>query len=84
MSQLARWLWVLQEDIIWKQACQGINNVDLATPTSSTGCCANSQEGKSQPSKTWSVRLMSTHASVLVDSVGPPSAEVCRTAASFP
>jgi hypothetical protein len=27
--------------------------------------------------------LMSTHASVLVDSVGPPSAEVCRTAASF-
>jgi hypothetical protein len=29
-------------------------------------------------------RLMSTHASVLVDSVGPPSAEVCRAAASFP
>jgi hypothetical protein len=28
--------------------------------------------------------LMSTHASVLVDSVGPPSAEVCRVAASFP
>jgi hypothetical protein len=28
--------------------------------------------------------LMSTHASVLVDSVGPPSAEVCRTAGSFP
>jgi hypothetical protein len=28
--------------------------------------------------------LMSTHASVLVDSFGPPSAEVCRTAASFP
>jgi hypothetical protein len=28
--------------------------------------------------------LMSTHASILVDSVGPPSAEVCRTAASFP
>jgi hypothetical protein len=27
--------------------------------------------------------MMSTHASVLVDSVGPPSAEVCR-AASFP
>jgi hypothetical protein len=27
---------------------------------------------------------MSTHASVLVDSVGPPSAEVCRTVASFP
>jgi hypothetical protein len=24
------------------------------------------------------------HASVLVDSVGPPSAEVCRTIASFP
>jgi hypothetical protein len=29
-------------------------------------------------------RVMSTHASVLVDSVGPPSAEVCRAAASFP
>jgi hypothetical protein len=29
-------------------------------------------------------RLMSTHASVLIDSVGPPSAKVCRTAASFP
>jgi hypothetical protein len=29
-------------------------------------------------------RMMSTHASVLVDSVGPPSAEVCRAAESFP
>jgi hypothetical protein len=29
-------------------------------------------------------RMMSMHASVLVDSVGPPSAEVCRAAASFP
>jgi hypothetical protein len=28
--------------------------------------------------------LMSTHASILVDSVGPPSAEVWRAAASFP
>ncbi|KAK1610136.1 hypothetical protein QYE76_033809 [Lolium multiflorum] len=28
--------------------------------------------------------VMSTGASILVDSVGPPSAEVCRTAASFP
>jgi hypothetical protein len=28
--------------------------------------------------------VMSTHASVLVDSVGPPSAEICRAAASFP
>jgi hypothetical protein len=28
--------------------------------------------------------MMSTHASVLVDSVGPLSAEVCRAAASFP
>jgi hypothetical protein len=28
--------------------------------------------------------VMSTHASILVDSVGPPSAEVYRTAASFP
>jgi hypothetical protein len=30
------------------------------------------------------VLLMSTNASILVDSVGPPSAEVCRTATSFP
>jgi hypothetical protein len=28
--------------------------------------------------------VMSKHASVLVDSVGPLSAEVCKTAASFP
>jgi hypothetical protein len=28
--------------------------------------------------------MMSMHASVLVDNVGPPSAEVCRAAASFP
>src|SRR5215203_1107188 len=28
--------------------------------------------------------LMSTHAFFHVDSVGPPRAEVCRTAASFP
>ena len=30
------------------------------------------------------VHVMSTNASTLVDSVEPPSAEVCRTAASFP
>jgi hypothetical protein len=29
-------------------------------------------------------RMMSTHTSILVDSVGPPSAEVCRTTTSFP
>ena len=28
--------------------------------------------------------LMSTHASIVVDSVGPQTGEVCRTAASFP
>jgi hypothetical protein len=28
--------------------------------------------------------VMSTHASILVDSVGPPNTDVCRTAASFP
>jgi hypothetical protein len=28
--------------------------------------------------------LMSMNASILEDSVGPPSAEVCRIAASFP
>jgi hypothetical protein len=27
--------------------------------------------------------LMFTHASIFIDSVGPSSAEVCRTAASF-
>jgi hypothetical protein len=27
---------------------------------------------------------MSTHASILVDSVGPPSVEVCITTTSFP
>jgi hypothetical protein len=32
----------------------------------------------------WGEHVMSTHAPVLVDCVGPPSAEVCRTAASFP
>jgi hypothetical protein len=35
-------------------------------------------------SKTESKGVMSMHVSVLVDSVGPPSIEVCRTAASFP
>jgi hypothetical protein len=30
------------------------------------------------------IAMMFMHVSVLVDSVGPPSAEVCRTAASFP
>ncbi|KAK1661794.1 hypothetical protein QYE76_049953 [Lolium multiflorum] len=39
-------------------------------------------EVESQESWTWF--LMSTGASILVDSVGPPSAKVCRTAASFP
>jgi hypothetical protein len=28
--------------------------------------------------------LMSMHASILLESVRPPSAEVCKTAASFP
>jgi hypothetical protein len=28
--------------------------------------------------------VMSTHVYVLVDSVGPPSAEICRAASSFP
>jgi hypothetical protein len=37
-----------------------------------------------QKLKIGDAHVMSTHASVLVDSVGPPSAEVCRAAASFP
>jgi hypothetical protein len=28
--------------------------------------------------------VMSTNDFILIDSVGPPSAEVCRTSASFP
>ncbi|KAK1628949.1 hypothetical protein QYE76_003264 [Lolium multiflorum] len=36
------------------------------------------------PPKITPTPLMSTGASILVDSVGPPRAEVCRTAASFP
>jgi hypothetical protein len=36
------------------------------------------------PAKVLEKSLMSTNASIIVDSVGPPSAEVCRTAASFP
>jgi hypothetical protein len=33
--------------------------------------------------KKLTAEVMSTHASILVDSVGPPSAEICRAAASF-
>jgi hypothetical protein len=42
------------------------------------------QDEEVSPKPSPSTPLMSTHASVLVDSVGPPSAEVCRAAASFP
>ena len=38
----------------------------------------------SSPATAQENSLMSTGASILVDSVGPPRAEVCRTAASFP
>jgi hypothetical protein len=41
-------------------------------------------ERRLSPCQRPSALLMSTHASILVDSVGPPSAEVCRTATSFP
>jgi hypothetical protein len=40
-----------------------------------------SEETELMKSQRW---VMSMHASILVGSVGPPSAEVCRTAASFP
>jgi hypothetical protein len=40
------------------------------------------KETKNQKKK--KKEMMSTHASVLVDSVGPPSAEAYRAAASFP
>jgi hypothetical protein len=42
------------------------------------------EEREFEPEAEPEMSLMSTHASVLVDSVGPPSAEVCRAAASFP
>ncbi|KAK1698173.1 hypothetical protein QYE76_014870 [Lolium multiflorum] len=41
-------------------------------------------KGKNKASASKGGTLMSTGASILVDSVGPPRAEVCRTAASFP
>jgi hypothetical protein len=50
-------------------------------------CCSGETLGLGLLDRTMAAcrcRLMSTHASILVDSVGPPSAEVCRTAASFP
>jgi hypothetical protein len=36
-----------------------------------------------EATKMFAESLMCTHASILVDSVGPPSVEVCRTATSF-
>jgi hypothetical protein len=54
------------------------------------GCSRGPHPGAVQPGgprhhQMWSARcLMSTHASILVDSVGALSAEVCRTATSFP
>ena len=36
------------------------------------------------PAMTPEISLMSMHASVLVDYVGPPSAKVCRTISNFP
>ena len=50
---------------------------------SAVGTAGVSIDGMSS-SQHQALALMSTHASILVDSVGPPSAEVCRTAASFP
>jgi hypothetical protein len=44
----------------------------------------SSESGPSSLKSRSSLSLMSTHASILVDSVRPPSAEVYRTAASFP
>ena len=43
----------------------------------------NHRHGLHQRGLLPSLPLMSTNASTLADSVGPPSAEVCRTAASF-
>jgi hypothetical protein len=44
----------------------------------------NGKQGWSHDAGRRDEPLMSTHASILVDSVGPPSTEVCRAAASFP
>ena len=56
-------------------SCVGVKSVDLRRNAKSEGSSLG-------PYRRWGV--MSTHASILVDSVGPPRAEVCRTAASFP
>jgi hypothetical protein len=56
-------------------------------PTPIKDLCARIAQGVQPVLTQWDgqpTSVMSTHASVLVDSVGPPSAEVCRTAASFP
>jgi hypothetical protein len=46
-------------------------------------CSGVGEEDRVRP-RSEGAALMSMHASILVDSVGPPSAEVCITAASFP
>jgi hypothetical protein len=55
---------------------QSIKSYELSNAKSVNDACATNS--------TSCEALMSTHASVLVDSVGPPSAEICRAAASFP
>jgi hypothetical protein len=53
------------------------------SPLVSSGHASSSELARSARSLVLSA-VMSTHASILVDSVGPLSAEVCRIAASFP
>jgi hypothetical protein len=53
-------------------------------PVGMAAKAAGLQLTDSGPSTPMSRMVMSTHTSVIVDSVGPPSAEVCRTTASFP
>jgi hypothetical protein len=59
-------------------------HVDHGAPLHGLGLCADHAAPALPVLALPSCSLMSTHASVLVDSVGPPSAEVCRAAASFP
>jgi hypothetical protein len=59
-------------------------NRDKSSIFFSKRCPGAIKEGVKLSLQVQSESLMSTCASILVDSVGPPRTEFCRTAASFP
>jgi hypothetical protein len=62
-----------------------IESVDNSKSGDNIGSKVNKNGSKvKKAAKKATSGVTSTHASVLIDSVGPPSAEVCRAAASFP